>query len=213
MLHDLTEWEGLAVRATDGEVGTVEGFYFDDKRWVIRRLVVDTGQWLRGGSVVISPGAVKVVPWDSDSLHVCLNLQQLIEAADIDDRPVSGWLRSTNEVAGLLTMTTDGPIGTLQSFVFDDESWAIVYLVMDAANWLPGKRVLISPARIKRVIWPARELCLDITRQEIRASPDYTRRLISSRSRLTRPLSAVPAVRYIGISGASNDQGWPPHWD
>ena len=44
-IHDLT---GYTVRATDGEVGKVNEFYFDDATWTIRYMVVKTGNWLSG---------------------------------------------------------------------------------------------------------------------------------------------------------------------
>ena len=48
----------LELAATDGNVGTVEDVYFDDHRWVVRYLVVETGGWLSGRKVLISPHAV-----------------------------------------------------------------------------------------------------------------------------------------------------------
>jgi hypothetical protein len=41
--------------ATDGEIGKVEDFYFDDRSWTMRYLVADTGNWLLGRKVLISP--------------------------------------------------------------------------------------------------------------------------------------------------------------
>src|SRR5437762_2493970 len=48
MLRNSSEWRGFVLRATDGEIGHVEEFYFDDERWTIRYVVVDTGAWLTG---------------------------------------------------------------------------------------------------------------------------------------------------------------------
>jgi hypothetical protein len=42
-------------------------------------------------------------------------------------------------------MATDGPIGSVEDFVFDDETCAIRYLLMDTRKWLRGNRVLLSP--------------------------------------------------------------------
>lgn len=82
-------------------------------------------------------------------------------------------LRSCNDVIGHEAMARDGPIGRVQSFLFDDESWAIRHLIVETGNWLPGKRVLLSPRQIQRISWPGREVYLDITRQEITTSPEY----------------------------------------
>ena len=46
MLHTMNELEGYTVGATDGDIGHVKDFYFDDATWVIRYLIVDTGSWL-----------------------------------------------------------------------------------------------------------------------------------------------------------------------
>jgi hypothetical protein len=40
--------KGLVIRATDGELGTVDHFYFDDDTWAIRYLVAETGGWFGG---------------------------------------------------------------------------------------------------------------------------------------------------------------------
>lgn len=44
---------GHAIHATDGDIGKVVDLYFDDERWAIRYLVVDTGGWLTGRKVLI----------------------------------------------------------------------------------------------------------------------------------------------------------------
>ena len=49
MLTNATHLKGLVIRATDGDIGTVDQFYFDDEAWVIRYLTVETGGWLEAG--------------------------------------------------------------------------------------------------------------------------------------------------------------------
>lgn len=61
MLHNLKDLSGHKLAATDGEIGSVKDFYFDDQRWVVRYLVADTGSWLTGRLVLLSPHAVG--PW------------------------------------------------------------------------------------------------------------------------------------------------------
>jgi len=48
MLTNTMHLKGFVIRATDGELGTVDDFYFDDETWAIRYLTVDTGGWLGG---------------------------------------------------------------------------------------------------------------------------------------------------------------------
>jgi hypothetical protein len=63
MLWSLEELRGYTIRATDGDIGTVHAFFFDDKTWAIRYLVVDTGAWLPGRRVLISPVALEQPDW------------------------------------------------------------------------------------------------------------------------------------------------------
>ena len=62
-MRSIQKFEGIRIIATllEGEVGTVKDIYFDDERWVVRYLVVDTGGWLGGRSVLISPYAVQSI--------------------------------------------------------------------------------------------------------------------------------------------------------
>ncbi|MEJ0097692.1 MAG: PRC-barrel domain-containing protein [Bauldia sp.] len=46
MLWNASTIHGYAIAASDGSIGTVSDFLFDDSSWRIRWLVVDTGNWL-----------------------------------------------------------------------------------------------------------------------------------------------------------------------
>ena len=63
MLRNVKDLRGYAILATDGVIGKVDDFYFDDEDWGIRYLVVDTGSWLSGRKVLISPIAVGHAGW------------------------------------------------------------------------------------------------------------------------------------------------------
>ena len=53
--------KGYELDSLDGEIGKVKEFYFDDRHWTIRYLVADTGNWLSGRQVLISPYALNNV--------------------------------------------------------------------------------------------------------------------------------------------------------
>ncbi len=90
MLRSAKEMEGYAVSATDGVIGNVKGFYFDDEKWVIRYLVVDAGGWLSSRKVLISPIAVGTPDWEQKLLPVSISKAQVRDSPDIDtDKPVS----------------------------------------------------------------------------------------------------------------------------
>jgi endogenous inhibitor of DNA gyrase (YacG/DUF329 family) len=81
---------GFTLGATDGEFGKVKEFYFDDISWTIRYLVVDTGNWLSGRVVLISPQALLAPDWANETFPVNLTKEQIKNSPDINtDRPVS----------------------------------------------------------------------------------------------------------------------------
>ena len=83
-LHDLT------IQATDGEIGHVDDLLFDDEHWTIRYLVVNTGGWLLGRRVLISPIAVTDTGWQAQMISVSLTRRQVEQSPDVDtELPVS----------------------------------------------------------------------------------------------------------------------------
>jgi len=90
MLTNATFFKNLAIHATDGELGTVDDFYFDDETWAIRYLTVETGGWLSGKQVLISPISIVSVDWQAKRLDVALTKKQVEGSPDIDTHmPVS----------------------------------------------------------------------------------------------------------------------------
>jgi PRC-barrel domain len=102
MLFAVSGLEGCPIAASDGRIGAVKDFLFDDRSWQIRWVTVDTGDWLPGRKVLIHPSAIaplKIPPKPrlpmmspGDSLEVNVNLtRQQIEASPEarEDDPVS----------------------------------------------------------------------------------------------------------------------------
>ena len=90
MLRNVTRLRGFEIRAKDGEVGTLDQFYFDDETWAIRYLIVNTGIWLSGRLVLVSPIALRQANWESRRLDVALTKQQVEGSPGIDThKPVS----------------------------------------------------------------------------------------------------------------------------
>jgi hypothetical protein len=251
MLRDTSELKGLAIRATDGELGTVKEFYFDDSSWAIRYLTVESGGWLSGKEVLISPYSILGTDWDKREVDVALTKKQVENSPSVDTHlPVSRqhevaylgyygypyywdgpylWgpgyfpsglafptiaslenrtgkrqkesndthLRSTNEVAGYHIEAADGDIGHVQGFILDEEAWAIRYVVISTTNWWPGKKVLVSPAWMKKVSWGESKLYTGLTREAIKGAPEY----IESR-KISREFENDLHLHY----------GQPPYW-
>ncbi|HKW97789.1 MAG TPA: PRC-barrel domain-containing protein [Bryobacteraceae bacterium] len=90
MLHPINRLHGYVIEATDGEVGKVDEFYFDDTRWAVRYVVVDTGTWLSGKRSLLPPGALSKPDLTRRVLPVSLTRSQVEESPDIDtDKPIT----------------------------------------------------------------------------------------------------------------------------
>jgi hypothetical protein len=90
MLTNATHLKGLVIQATDGKIGTVDQFYFDDQTWAIRYLTVETGGWLDERRVLISPISVVHADWQAKRLDVALTKKQVENSPNIDThKPVS----------------------------------------------------------------------------------------------------------------------------
>lgn len=234
-MNSLNHLHHSTVTATDGQIGHVKAAFFDDQSWAIRYLVVDTGAWLSGREVLISPYAVKQPLGSHKNIDVMLTRQRVEASPDIDThQPVSRqhehdyldyyaypdywegtgvWgmdgyptlapipptadeiaaaraarqrdlaaadvhLRSSAKVTGYEIQATDGSIGHIKDFIFDDSSWAIRYLVVDTRNWWPGgRKVLIATHWTDRIDWATGALYVTLTREQVKASPEYQERI------------------------------------
>lgn len=90
-------------------------------------------------------------------------------------------LSSTHAVSGYAIQAEDGEIGHVDDFIIDDETWAIRYLVVDTRNWMSGKKVLISPKWIADISWSESKVFVDLLRDAIRLSPEYTEESLLTR--------------------------------
>ena len=81
---------GKTIDASDGEIGSVDDLYFDDQSWRVRYLVVDTGRWLSGRKVLVTPESV-VKPWHHEpTIAVKPTREQIRSSPDIDTaKPIS----------------------------------------------------------------------------------------------------------------------------
>jgi hypothetical protein len=80
-------------------------------------------------------------------------------------------LRGLDDLLGLRLHAIDGELGHVHDFYFDDHHWTVRYLVVDTRQWLPGRRVLLSPASVRGTDRSAPELTVTLSREQIRQSP------------------------------------------
>ncbi len=90
MLWNASAINGYAIAASDGRLGTVSDFLFDDASWSVRWLVVDTGNWLSGRKVLLPPSVLGHPDRKEREFSVSLTMQQVKDSPEVDtDRPVS----------------------------------------------------------------------------------------------------------------------------
>jgi len=100
MLQNIQALYGKKLGASDGDIGHVNDFYFDDTTWAVRYVVANTGSWLPGRQVLLPPHAFGAhalgsygfgtAAADDDVLRVTLTRKQIEDSPPIDsDRPVS----------------------------------------------------------------------------------------------------------------------------
>jgi sporulation protein YlmC with PRC-barrel domain len=79
-------------------------------------------------------------------------------------------LRGISDLRRFTIAATDGNLGRVGDVYFDDRSWSVRYLVVDADNWLPGRRVLVSPIAVQSFDPPTLHVAL--SKQQVQVSPD-----------------------------------------
>jgi hypothetical protein len=84
MLRNASAIKGYAIAASDGRLGTVSDFLFDDFSWLVRWMVVDTGKWLSGRKVLLPASVLGHLDPKEREFSVRLSMQQVKDSPDID---------------------------------------------------------------------------------------------------------------------------------
>jgi len=106
-------------------------------------------------------------------------------------------LRSIKQLYGDKLGAADGEIGHVKDFYFDDQNWAVRYVVADTGSWLPGRQVLISPHAFGSLQQAGKLLLVTLTRKQIEDSPSIE---------LHKPVSRQYEEEY------HRYYGWPYYW-
>lgn len=61
------------VKATDGDIGHVDGYLVDEMTWAIRYLVVNTSNWWMGHQVLVAPPWITAVQWSNETVSLDLS--------------------------------------------------------------------------------------------------------------------------------------------
>jgi hypothetical protein len=90
MLGSINRLNGYAIQATDGEVGKIDEFYFDDAGWRVRYLVADTGNWLTGRRVLLPVATLTALSRESHIATISLTRKQVEDSPDINpEQPIT----------------------------------------------------------------------------------------------------------------------------
>ena len=83
MLRQIRELGTYRLHATDGDIGHLEQFYFEDRDWKIRYFVMNIGTWLHGKKVLMSPSAIIGVDAPTKTINAAFTKQQVQESDDV----------------------------------------------------------------------------------------------------------------------------------
>jgi sporulation protein YlmC with PRC-barrel domain len=105
--------------------------------------------------------------------------------------------RSIKQIYGSKLGATDGDIGHVLDFYFDDQDWVIRYVVADTGHWLPGRQVLLTPHSLGSLDSVGQVLRVNLTRKRIAGSPSTDAH---------KPVSRQFEEEYYRY------YGWPYYW-
>jgi hypothetical protein len=90
MLLNEKSFHGFTIHATDGDMGHVDQFYFDDDTWTIRYIIVKTGKFFFGHKVLVSPISLEKLDTENRKVFVNLTMEQVKHSPDINtEKPIS----------------------------------------------------------------------------------------------------------------------------
>lgn len=112
-------------------------------------------------------------------------------------------LTKINHLKGFVIRAQDGELGTVDHLYFDDESWAIRYLVVITGSWMDGRLVLISPLSVVNTDWRFKRLDVCLTKEQVQNSPDIDTR---------KPVSRQHESEILQYYGYPNYWGGPNMW-
>ncbi len=118
-------------------------------------------------------------------------------------------LRHTKDLQNLSINATDGAIGDVNDLYFDDEVWAVRYVVVDAGSWLSSRKVLISPISAGKPVWATKVLPVSLTREQVKNSPDIDTDMPVTRQHETDYLDYYGYPYYWGGMGLWGSGGYP----
>jgi hypothetical protein len=167
MLHTVGQLIESSVVADDGMVAQVLDALCDENSWQIRYLLIELPAGCGERVTLFAAESVRGIDVDEGCLlvdrlpvagAVCVpQLQSLRSLRQMLDCDVAGWT---------------GAIGRTEDVVYDIDSWALRFLLIDAGIWRPDTVVLICPNLIDEAHWDRQSLRIAVTHREVLEMPD-----------------------------------------
>jgi sporulation protein YlmC with PRC-barrel domain len=172
------------IAATDGEIGRVRDFLFDDKSWIVHYLVAEIPNPLGNRRVLILPFVAGPPEWETRRLPVLLTCEQIRTSASLEaDMPMAlqresglkrpgSHLRSMQELLGYSVYTTDGEVGIVEDFIIEDTLWGVHHAVI-ALKQPVLRSILLSPESIRSISWSGKAIWVNLSLAELERNPDF----------------------------------------
>jgi sporulation protein YlmC with PRC-barrel domain len=106
-------------------------------------------------------------------------------------------LMAGSALKGYAIEAKDGRLGTVKDVLFDDRTWKVRWLVVDAGTWLTGRKVLVHPSFVAQADYVGRSLAVTLTMAQVKDSPDIAQ---------DRPVSRQMETSLYDY------YGWDPVW-
>jgi hypothetical protein len=179
MTVSLKALRGRPISARDGDIGALVDVYFDDRTWMVRHFVLDTGKPMPRREVLVPPARLSL---QESRLRSALSRLEIERGPELDDdRPVylqhdladvsyrgDPHLRSAEVLTGYGIEATNGLAGHLKQLYAEADAWRIAWLEVDTGLWFPDRRVRLAPEDVLGFDWLARRLKVRVSREELR---------------------------------------------
>lgn len=84
-LRTIREIRGYEIKARDGVIGQMDDFIIDDASWNVMYMIVDTGNWLSGRKVLVSPQWIERISLAENSVSVELSIDTIQNSPEYDE--------------------------------------------------------------------------------------------------------------------------------
>lgn len=100
-------------------------------------------------------------------------------------------------IHGYTVQATDGEVGKVETLYFDDETWAIRYLVVNVGSWLLPDQILLAPVAVTNIDREDETIFVALTKEQVKNSPNIDEE---------RPVSRQYEVTL------HDHYNWSPYW-